>query len=179
MLLTRIITGSRQHGFATEYSDLDLFEIYTSIDDFDGPKRGHTREKHTLIDGRDVVACTLSKFMERCMAGSHQALDVMFAAEAEVDRIEALRKGFHVGPNAVEAFIHTIREMVDQRTPKRNRHALRVAFNLQEMIETGRYTPELSEEVREEIHAILATEPTRSRMYELTAQISGVVISKL
>lgn len=146
MLLLKVITGSRQHGFAGENSDFDVYEIYSSKEDF--PSRSGKPENHVMENGVDLVQMTLSRFMERATYGSHQILDIMFAKNPEVDHITALRKGFIVSSYVYLKFIQVIIDLVYAGDMKKMRHALRIAYNLKELVETGQYVPELSPEIR-------------------------------
>lgn len=154
MLLLKVLTGSRQHGFFTETSDFDVYEIYSSIEDFNS--HAGRPEKQTIKDDMDVVQMTLSRFVERASFGSHQVLDVMFAKETEVDVLTALRHGFNVSPYAYEKFREVIIDLALLDEPKKHRHALRIAYNLKELVETGRYTPELSNDVKQIILNVIA-----------------------
>jgi hypothetical protein len=126
MLLLRVQAGSRLYGYATDASDDDYFEVHTEpfmIETRDAPRQ----VRQTIVDGIDTTQMTLSHFMERAALGSHQALDAMFAAEPLVDLLGSLRASYQAGF-------------------RKQRHALRALFNLQDMLVSGRYAPELSEE---------------------------------
>ena len=145
MLLLRVQAGSRLYGYSTETSDDDYFEVHTEpfrIETREAPRRA----KQTIIDGVDTVQMTLSAFVERAAGGSHQALDAMFAAEPLVDEIGALREGFRVGYEVVPAYVRIITKFAVQEGYRKQRHALRAMFNLEDMLGTGRYRPELSPE---------------------------------
>lgn len=144
MLLLKVQAGSRLYGYATEISDDDYFEVHTErfmISTRDSPRD----VKQTIVDGVDITQMTLSTFMERAAAGSHQVLDAMFAAEPLVDEIRALRENFHVGYEVIPTYIRIITKFAVQEGYRKQRHALRALFNLEDMLKTGRYAPELTE----------------------------------
>lgn len=145
MLLLKVQAGSRLYGYSTEASDDDYLEVHTE------PFMISTREaprqvKQTIIDGIDTIQMTLSTFVERASSGSHQALDAMFAPEPLVDEISALRENFHVGYEIIPTYVRIITKFAVQEGYRKQRHALRAMFNLEDMLKTGRYNPELSQE---------------------------------
>ena len=145
MLLLRVQAGSRLYGYATDASDDDYFEVHTEpfmIETRDAPRQ----VRQTIVDGIDTTQMTLSHFMERAAAGSHQALDAMFAAEPLVDLLGSLRASYQAGYEVVPAYERIITKFAAQTGFRKQRHALRALFNLQDMLVSGRYAPELSEE---------------------------------
>lgn len=145
MLLLRVQAGSRLYGYATDASDDDYFEVHTEpfmIATRDAPRQ----VRQTIVDGIDTIQMTLSHFMERADAGSHQALDAMFAAEPLIDLLGGFRTSYHAGFAVVPAYERIITKFALQTGFRKQRHALRAAFNLQDILETGRYQPELSAE---------------------------------
>jgi hypothetical protein len=145
MLLLKVQAGSRLYGYATDASDDDYFEVHTDrfmIETRDLPRDS----RQTIVDGVDVTQVTLSSFMERASVGSHQALDAMFASEPEVDLISAFRSSYRAGFEVIPAYERIITKFAVQATFRKQRHALRALFNLQDMLVSGRYKPELSQE---------------------------------
>lgn len=145
MLLLKVQAGSRLYGYSTEASDDDYFEVHTEpfiISTREAPRK----VKQTIIDGVDTLQMTLSTFLERAMDGSHQALDAMFAAEPIVDEISALRHNFHAGYEVIPTYVRIITKFAVQEGYRKQRHALRAMFNLEDLLNTGRYAPELSQE---------------------------------
>lgn len=145
MMLLRVQAGSHLYGYATDASDDDYFEVHTEpfmISTRDAPRQ----VRQTIVDGVDTLQMTFSHFMERAAAGSHQALDAMFAAEPLVDHIQALRASYRTGYEIVPAYERIITKFAVQTGFRKQRHALRALFNLQDMLVTGRYQPELSAE---------------------------------
>lgn len=145
MLLLRVQAGSRLYGYATELSDDDYFEVHTEpfmIDTRDEPRR----VRQTIVDGIDTTQMTLSTFIERASMGSHQALDAMFAAEPLFDMLNGLRNSFYAGSEVISTYERIITKFAIQEGFRKQRHALRTVFNLTDILETGRYSPELSDE---------------------------------
>lgn len=145
MLLLRTQAGSRLYGYATGASDDDYFEVHTEpfmIETRDAPRQ----VRQTIVDGVDTLQMTFSHFAERAAAGSHQALDAMFAASPEVDLISAYRHSYRAGFDVIPAYTRIITKFAVQTGFRKQRHALRALFNLEDLLATGRYTPELTEE---------------------------------
>lgn len=150
MILLRVQAGSRLYGYSTETSDDDYFEVHSEPLLFEKKdKRGQVTVsavdvKQTIVDGVDTVQMTLSKFLERASSGSHQALDAMFAASPMIDEIAALRANFRAGYEVIPTYIRIITKFAAQEGFRKQRHSLRAMFNLSDMMDTGRYSPELS-----------------------------------
>src|SRR5690606_19830742 len=108
-LLLRSYAGSILHGLESSESDTEVLEVYATGNVSEFGKVRH--EIHSMDNGIDLTRMSLSRFMERAMAGSHQALDAMFSSKVEVDLIGDLRRGFHCGHSAIPVLIGTIREM--------------------------------------------------------------------
>jgi hypothetical protein len=167
MLLLKTLAGSKLHGLSSVTSDTDIFEVYSSPEDFNTSGKVEVQK---FQDNIDRTQMTLSVFMEHAMAGSHQSLDAMFSTIAEVDHISAFRSGFIAGSGTVHRLIGTIHELLLKREPKKYRHAVRIALNTRELITTGRYTPTLTAEQAERVIKI-AYQP-----YEVVLQeIAGIV----
>lgn len=145
MLLLRTIAGSHLYGYATSTSDRDFFEVHTEKFEPVRHRGVPASSQQTIVDGVDVVRMTLSHFMERAAAGSHQALDAMFASNPEVDLIKGFRESYYAGYDVIPAYRRIISKFAIQQGYRKQRHALRAVFNLNDMLETGRYEPELSD----------------------------------
>lgn len=144
MLLLKVQAGSKLYGYATDTSDDDYYEVHTepfTIETRDLPRKS----KQTIIDGIDTLQVTLSEFMVRANAGSHQALDAMFTHTTLVDKITGLREGYHAGYEIIPAYQRIITKFATQSGYRKQRHALRALYNLTDMLETGRYNPSLSD----------------------------------
>lgn len=146
MILLRTIAGSHLYGYATATSDLDYFEVHTEKFAPNKRRGPASSSEQTIVDGVDVVRMTLSHFMERATAGSHQALDAMFAANPEIDLLKGFRESYYAGYDVVPAYRRIISKFAIQQGYRKQRHALRALFNLNDILETGRYEPELSDQ---------------------------------
>jgi hypothetical protein len=145
MLLLKVQAGSRLYGYATDTSDDDYFEVHTEpfmIETRDAPRQ----VRQTIVNGIDTIQMTLSHFLERAQNGSHQALDAMFAAAPEYDLLAGLRANYRTGYEVIPAYERIISKFALQEGFRKQRHALRAIYNLTDMLETGRYKPELPAE---------------------------------
>lgn len=143
-LLLRVVAGSHLYGYSTPESDYDFFEVYSAPFSPSGRRTAPVKSRQTIVDGVDTIQMSLSHFVEVASDGSHQALDAMFASAPLLDRISALRNGFRAGFQVIPTYERIITKFALQGTPRKQRHAVRTALNLAEIMESGRYTPELS-----------------------------------
>lgn len=100
---------------------------------------------------------SLSTFMLYAAQGSHQTLEAMFAPDEAVlvDTIRDFRYGYRCDTaTTVNLYRRTIRNFLHgspkgrkpppERELKSQRAAMRMAFHLDEIIETGRFNPRLN-----------------------------------
>ena len=156
-LLLKVVAGSHLYGYATAQSDYDFFEVYANSFPPVGKRTAPVKSRQTIVDGVDTIQMSLSHFVDVASSGSHQALDAMFAAAPEFDKIEAFRHGFRAGYEVVPAYERIISKFALQEPPRKQRHALRTAFNLVDILSAGRYSPELDDEkiaLISELHAL-------------------------
>ena len=147
MLLLKIKAGSHLYGYATPESDTDFYEVCTEKFPPLNPKSTMSRESNqTIINGIDTTQMSFSNFMVKAQTGSHQALDAMFAAETEFDIIKDLRNNFYAGYEVIPTYARIITKFALQTGYRKQRHALRTMVNLKDIMLTGRYEPELSED---------------------------------
>jgi len=142
-LLLRSIAGSYLYGLSRPDSDRDFYEVHSEPLE---NTLGHRERKtvQTIVDGVDITAVGLSHFVELASSGSHQALDAMFSERTEVDSLTGLRRGFRTGWNVIPVYSGTIVEIAAKPDPRKRKHAVRLAYNLHDMVETGRFNPTLS-----------------------------------
>lgn len=137
MELLRTVHGSHLYGLNHAGSDLDYFMVY----------EGKFKTEQTIVDGLDSVVMSLDSFLLRASSGSPQSLEAMFSRKAEVDALE-LREGFRVDSAlARQVYSRTIRAFAHGDL-KRQRHAIRLTLNLNDLVESGRFDPALSDEQR-------------------------------
>ncbi len=94
----------------------------------------------------DSVVLDFGTWLKQCREGVPQALEAMFSNMAVHDELGAFRANYRVGTQVFETYYRTIKSFALQEEYKKKRHALRLALNLQEMGETGRFSPTLSAE---------------------------------
>lgn len=147
-LLFRGLIGSRMYGLDHADSDYDYYEVWSEIVE-------SRKAVQTVNETEDVTRVSLSRFLLLAMNGSHQALDAMFTPYVEVDKISALRNGFYAGGNVLSDFDRIIKELVAQQNiPKKRMHAVRIAYNMNELHHTGRYNPVLTPQVIKEVKRV-------------------------
>lgn len=138
-ILFKTIAGSRLYGLAHEGSDWDY---YTVIDKPEIKKARYAT--HSIVDGLDSVVVDFGTWVGLCQKGSPMALEAMFSQKAEIDKIAEFRNQFVAGTN-YDAYLGVMKVMRYKypESFKHKRHILRLAFNLQDLMETGRFNPTL------------------------------------
>ena len=138
MLLYRTIAGSRLYGTNRPDSDYDWIEVYSSM---------RHRPNQKIVGDQDTTRVSLSTFMKMANEGSHQYLEAMFAPKAEVDMFCDMRSRYFVHTaKTITRYRQTINKFGDHKMRKREKAmktALRLTYNLEEIIETGRFNPRL------------------------------------
>ena len=135
--LLRTIHGSHLYGLAHDNSDVDYYVV---VDD--------GRARQTINDGIDINTLSFDKFISLCYKGVPQALEAMFSQEADIDEISYFRNGWVAGGSEViDTYRRTIKSLsFDERhTTKYRRHAVRLAYNLRDIVEFGRFNPRLDD----------------------------------
>lgn len=134
------IHGSRLYGLDRPGSDIDTFTVLDNESKLD----------HNLESPFDCTAVGIKRFLELCQSGSHQSLEALFSP-VKIWHPQEWRKwkpyldSLHIGGSEVfEKYERTIKKFC-YGDLKQRRHAVRLAFNLKEMRETGRFNPRLSE----------------------------------
>lgn len=140
-VLFRTVHGSRLYNLHHADSDYDY---YTVVDKVKTKKAKYAT--HKIFDGVDSVVVDFGTFMVLLDKGVPQALEACFSQQAEVDRIEAFRNGVHAGSSVWDTYLRTIKSFALQDDFKHRRHALRLALNLRDIRETGRFNPTLTDE---------------------------------
>ena len=136
MLLYKTIAGSRLYGTNRPESDYDWIEVYSSM---------RSRPRHKVTEETDVIKISLSEFMRLAHAGSHQMLEAMFSPRTEIDLFYDMRSRYYAHTaNTTKRYMATIQKFGDHKARKREkamRTALRMTYNLEELLETGRFNP--------------------------------------
>jgi hypothetical protein len=134
-VIFRTVHGSRLYGFAHAGSDSDTYVVTTS-------KRDRPRQ-HVNGD-TDTVTVGWDTFLRYAMAGSHQSVEALFSplkAWESHHELAPLIDGLRVAGGEVSAkYERTIRAFCFGDF-KRRRHAVRLASNLGDLRECGRFNP--------------------------------------
>ena len=146
ILLIKTISGSRLYGLDHAGSDYDYTEVY-GWNKFRG-----TQKIHAEID---MTKFSIDRFLMLCHKGVPQALETMFSQKKEISLIPAITDNYYCSTgNCVDVYTRTIRNFLEGGTEKLTRHSIRLAINLREIIETGRFNPTLNEEQKERVLAL-------------------------
>lgn len=166
-LLFRGLIGSRMYGLEHDASDYDYYEIWSEA------PSSRNKTLQTITGDDDVTRVSLNHFLFLAMNGSHQALDAMFTPYAEIDKISALRENFSAGFNVLVDFERIITELTNQNLPKKRLHAARIAYNMKELAETGRYNPVLTTQTKKEVLRLsaLPDEQFRKQLNEVNPYV--------
>ena len=138
MILYRTIVGSRLYGTHKESSDYDWMEVHSSM---------RTRPRQVIRDDDDTIKVNLSTFMTLASEGRHQYLEAAFAPRTEIDMFYNMRTQFLPDTaKTVNLYRRTINKFGDHKARKKDKAmqtALRMTYNLEELLETGRFDPVL------------------------------------
>lgn len=141
-----VLHGSHLYGLNHADSDTDYYRVVSTQPEVN--RFGARRKRNgfqTIQGGMDNTVFDFKTFMIHAHNGIPQALEAMFANEAEMDSIEAFRHNYHASISAMVVSYTSAIERFVMRDFKRRRHALRYALNLREAVDNyGRFTPELS-----------------------------------
>lgn len=141
--LFRTVHGSHLYGLAHAGSDHDTYEVVTRLPyvAHNGSRSKYARQ--TIQGSEDRFVIDLSTFMAQCDRGVPQALEAMFSTVADVDHIAELRAGYRAGGEVVARYLRTIKAFYNHGDAKRRRHAARLAQNLQDIRQYGRFNPKV------------------------------------
>lgn len=140
--------GSRLYGMAHESSDEDWYTVVVKP-----PTKKKRYSTHKIVDNDDSVVVDFGTWLELCRKGVPQALEAMFSGMAVTDKVPALRAGFRVGTEVYDTYLRTIKSFAYGEGYKQRRHALRLALNLRDIREYGRFEPTLTAQEAKDISA--------------------------
>lgn len=144
--------GSHLYGLNHADSDEDFYTVVNR------PRgRRYKWAKQSIHDGEDSLRVNLPTWLRLCEKGVPQALEAMFAPEPLVDNLGPLRAGFRAGGEARRTYARTIRNFVEAEEFKRRRHAVRLGFNLRDLLACGRFNPVMTEEQKFLANTLAAT----------------------
>lgn len=141
--------GPHLYGTATVSSDRDIYCVLTKAQGsyFESYKgRPATWAKQRVENGVDVTMLDLGTWLDQCVKGVPQALEAMYAPDPEVDTLPALRASWVCGSTVWPTYLRTIKAFAyteGEGAAKRHVHALRLAWNMHQMRDTGRFNPVL------------------------------------
>lgn len=134
-LLLRTVHGSTLYGLNHTNSDEDYYEVYSG--------KGRARQ---TIDEIDLLSISYDSFMHQCYKGVPQALEALFSPCKEIDKLSHIKDSINIQNNTVyKTYVRTIRNFWRHDIFKIRRHAVRLSLNLADIIETGRFSPYLSD----------------------------------
>lgn len=147
--LFETIHGSHLYGLAHAESDVDTYRVVLD----------KVKNKHTISGDQDVTVVSLDKFLLQAGKGNPQALEAMFSPIPTLDEISALRSSFR--PNlgqTIHTYSRTIRNF-SHGNRKQQRHALRLAINVNDLYEHGYFNPMIPPNLAEAISLNFLAEP--------------------
>lgn len=167
-ILLRCQHGSHLYGMATPQSDLDFYVVY------EFPWKNYRPKKQMdqkIVEDVDTTTASLDRFTDLCFKGVPQALEVLFSDSSKwleydnswYDKSENIKRKLssHI-PTVLETYKRTSWNFFEKDDFKKNRHALRLCLNAQDLKKTGSFDPTLQPNVRAEITRI-AELPRRQR----------------
>ena len=128
--------GSRLYGLNHANSDEDWYSVHLGLG----------KATQNISGDQDVLRVDYSMFLDQFEKGVPQALEAMFSSQIVYDNIPFIRRS--AVPNfgkAVDTYSRTIRGFARSKkdTLKRQRHAIRLTLNLDDLWRTGRFDPTL------------------------------------
>lgn len=144
-VLFRTVHGSHLYGTAHEGSDRDYYVVVR-----DNPTHKTRFSRQTIRDGVDTNVVDLSTWLHYVEIGVPQACEALFSRKADVDLISDLRESYRLSSSAWDRYLRTaINFVTAYGDHKRIRHGFRLAVNLREIRETGRFNPTLTPKMAE------------------------------
>lgn len=140
-VLFRTIHGSQLYNLAHGGSDTDIFEVTTST-------RPKARHSYNDVTGIDTCSMGLDVFMVRIFEGSHQSVEALFSplkiwTELGL-RYRPMLDGYRIyGEDVFAKYERTIKRFCFGDF-KRRRHAVRLAWNLEDMRAIGTFNPQMT-----------------------------------
>lgn len=157
--------GSVLYGLDHAGSDRDVMYVYAD-----------NRKARQRLDGDlDYVTVGLGHFLDLAHGGAHQYLEALFSPIKEWcdDGYKPMIDNMIVPPALVRnKYMRTIKHFSYGDTLKRRRHALRLAWNLADLTEYGRFNPRLSWGVAGTLTNI-ASARTGDEIYEAAKELAS------
>lgn len=129
------IHGSHLYGLAHENSDRDVYRVQIGV-----------KPRQTIVGDNDTMLVSLTDFSAAVVKGVPQALEALFSPYKTVQGpYTAYVLGLQPGLAATRAtYLRTIKSFWLFDDLKRKTHAVRLIFNLDEFVRTGRFNPNLT-----------------------------------
>lgn len=133
MILLKTIHGSRLYGTDNENSDYDFYTV----------SLGKSETRQTIVNKEDDLDVSLDSFLKYVNKGVPQSLEALFSAKKEISHplMESIRPSTG---SVVHTYIRTIKDFTFSTDLKRQRHSVRMCFNLSDFLEFGYFNPTLS-----------------------------------
>lgn len=138
-VLFKTIHGSRLYGLNHANSDEDFYTVVDKV------KTARAKwAKQTIVGTEDTMMLDFGTWLGQCQNGVPQALEAMFSEHAIYDSLEEFRAAYRVSTGANERYLRTITSFCMTQDPKRKRHGLRLALNMYDMQQAGRFNPTMT-----------------------------------
>jgi hypothetical protein len=139
------VHGSHLYGLNNSNSDRDFFRVVS----------GNSNTRHTITGDIDITQMSIDRFLTNVFKGSHQSCEALFSPLAGIDpqyrpMFEAIRV---TGSDVFARYRRTIRAFSFGDAKKR-RHAVRLGFNLSDLVRSGRFNPVLTDNQRMKVSAL-------------------------
>lgn len=164
-MLYSVVNGSNLYGLATSHSDVDVYNVYA----------GKGKSSQRFCGDFDITTHSFDSWIKNCNKGIPQALEAMFAPTSFVleSAVEDFRHSFYAhGAEVIDTYSRTIYKLAMGNQRKRG-HAIRLAFQLSDIMESGRFNPRLTADKKSVWHALLAEDTVDKYRKELE-RIAGI-----
>lgn len=133
MILLQTTHGSRLYGTHNKNSDYDSYTV--TLD--------KSKTKHSIKEKDDSLIISLDSFLLSVDKGVPQSLEALFSRKKSISHplIESLYPDTY---KALQTYLRTIKSFLLQDNLKSQRHAIRMSFNLSDLVEFGYFDPSLS-----------------------------------
>jgi len=166
--LIKVVHGSHLYGLDTPHSDLDFYLVYEFPWKKYRPKKQTSQE---INDAEDITTASFDRFSDLCVKGVPQSLETLFSDSSKwlehhsswYDKSSLLKLEVcsHL-TSVLETYKRTAWNFFEKDNFKKNRHALRLCLNANDLKTKGAFNPTLDPNAREEITRI-AELPRRQR----------------
>ena len=156
------IHGSRLYNLHHENSDYDYFRV---ID--------HGKTLQTIKGLDDSLVMSYDRFMDRLSNGSPQSLEALFSRQPTINDIEWLRQGFQIGLDTTfNTYTRTIKAFAypEKDSLKRQRHAIRLSYNLTDIYKFGYFNPRLDNSQRLRVLSLKEAKDPEDILKQISAE---------